>query len=422
MAWALAVPATWLLGRWLIDRGAELVLGGTPPFIGRLDVRLGPATLVALLVGAALIRWGPRLTASLPWSTFLLASWLASAGFAVALAVTDGWAALTKPLRSEHDYLAVVPAASTDLGAFVRTFTASLSEYPIHVRGHPPGLVVALTWLDRAGLGGPGWAAGLTIAAGTSALVAVGVALRALAGADGERLVRRAMPVAVLAPAAVWIATAPDAIFAGVLAWGVALLAVASTGGHRWPWALAAGALLAACPFLSYGLLPMGLLALVVPVCTRRLGPTVVAGVVVLGAIVAWAAAGFWLGDGITATHEAWNDGRASARPYGYFLLVDAVLLGALIGPAGVGGLTRPARLSREARAFVLTALAAAAIGALGGFMRGEVERIWLPLFPWVVLVAAALPGRRDRPVARGWLVAQLVTAMTVQAVVDSPW
>jgi hypothetical protein len=417
--WAIAVPLTWLLGTWMAGRGARLVLGDAPPFIGGLDLRLGPGLAPALLVSFAVVVWGPSISRRWSWPVLLLAGWVAAMAFAVTLAVSDGAAALTEPLRSPHDYLAVLPRASADLGAFVRTYTEALPGLPIHVRGHPPGMVVLLVLMDRVGLAGAGWAATLDIAGGTSALVAVAITVRRLGGAAGESVARRAMPAAVLAPAAVWIATSPDAFFAGVLAWGVALLAFASTSTtarSQLLFAVGAGLLLGTCPFLSYGLLPMGLLALVVPALTRRIGPTLIAGVVVLLTVIAWAGAGFWIGDGIAATHEAWQSGRASARPYLYFLLADLVILGALLGPAGVGGLAGMRRLPRAPRAFVVVALTAAVLGALLGFERGEVERIWLPLSAWAALAAATIGPRR------GWLVAQAATAVALQVVIASPW
>jgi hypothetical protein len=67
-------------------------------------------------------------------------------------------------------------------------------------------------------------------------------------------------------------------------------------------------------------------------------------------------------------------------------------------------------------RAFVLVALAAALTGAVLGFERGEVERIWLPLVAWAALAAATVGSRR------GWLIAQAATALGLQAIIASPW
>jgi hypothetical protein len=49
---------------------------------------------------------------------------------------------------------------------------------------------------------------------------------------------------------------------------------------------------------------------------------------------------------------------------------------------------------------------------------KAEVERIWLPFVPWLVLAVAALPlGWR-----RGALAAQAVFALALQHLVWTPW
>src|SRR5690606_11009554 len=153
------------------------------------------------------------------WSVLLVTAWVTTAAFAVALASTEGWSALIAPLRGEHEYLGVVPLVRDDPGTFLRTFTDRALDYPIHVRGHPPGVPLLLAGMDRVGLGGAGWAAALVVVVGTSAVVAVAITVRALVGAGqdgsagqaggtgrvgttGQDVVRRALPAAVLAPAA----------------------------------------------------------------------------------------------------------------------------------------------------------------------------------------------------------------------------
>jgi hypothetical protein len=50
---------------------------------------------------------------------------------------------------------------------------------------------------------------------------------------------------------------------------------------------------------------------------------------------------------------------------------------------------------------------------------KGEVERIWLPAVPFVVLATAAIVGRAQR---RIWLAAQLGLGLLLTATLDSPW
>ena len=51
-----------------------------------------------------------------------------------------------------------------------------------------------------------------------------------------------AAPFVAVAPTAIWIAVSADAYFAGVAAWGIALLALAASRTVRWPIPVAAGA------------------------------------------------------------------------------------------------------------------------------------------------------------------------------------
>ncbi|MFI9485776.1 hypothetical protein ACIG47_05250 [Promicromonospora sp. NPDC052451] len=442
-AWAVSVPLLWLVGA-LLRYGSDVpLLTGAEPFVGHWVVRTGPGILAAVVLLVAVVRYGPGLAARLPWRVLLLVSWAATAAWAVALAVITSWNELTAPVRGEHEYLPVVPSAAADPAAFLAGFVDHLPDYPIHVRGHPPGLVLLLAVLDRAGLGGPGWATALFVLAGAAAVPAVLVTLRALErgraggttrGAAAEGTARAVVPALVLAPAALWVATSADAFFAGVLAWGVAFLALASrpgNGGTRWVYAVAAGLLLGACPLLSYGLLHMGLIALAPLLLTRRVAPTVGAGAVAAGVVVAAGLGGFWVWDGIAATHAVWAP-VGNARPYLYFLLVDLAVLGAITGPAAVGGLTRLRRTGTVTRVVVGLALAAALSGALLGFERGEVERIWLPVAFWVVPAAAGLRAARGDPagaattaygpVPAAWLWAQGGLTILLDTILESPW
>ncbi len=77
---------------------------------------------------------------------------------------------------------------------------------------------------------------------------------RALADESTARL---AAPFVAVAPTAIWIAVSADGYFAGVAAWGIALLALAVPGGTApWPVVAAAGSglLLGWGIFLNYGL------------------------------------------------------------------------------------------------------------------------------------------------------------------------
>jgi hypothetical protein len=230
-----------------------------------------------------------------------------------------------------------------------------------------------------------------------------------------ERLARRAAPFLALAPFALTVATSMDALFAGVAAWGVAALAVASARCSL-ALGLVAGALLACVLYLNYGLVVVGALAIAVAVL--RPVPRVLAAAVGGGLLVValFTAAGFWWFDGVAATADRWAAGTGSERPYAYTLLGNLAVFGVLTGPA-------TAAASGWVRQRVLVVLAGAALVAVvaldvSGVTRGEVERIWLPLAPWAVVLTAALPRGWVRPA----LVAQVLVAVVVQAMLRLSW
>jgi hypothetical protein len=135
---------------------------------------------------------------------------------------------------------------------FLRTFTERLPTYNIHTQGHPPGMVLVLWTLDRVGLGGLGANLALVLAGGAASIAAVMVAVRDVAD---EATARAVAPFLVLAPAAIWWSSG-DAFFAGVSAWAVTLVILATgTEGRRSDrLALAGGVLFGATAMLSYGL------------------------------------------------------------------------------------------------------------------------------------------------------------------------
>lgn len=405
------VAGTLVWGQVLRARGG-LPIDGQPPFhtVARLLTwSMWPAVAYAAVMVVVL----PRL-ARLRWPVALGAAWVAAAGWAVSLAVTDGVGRLWTPLTTKYAYLAGLPAVGDHPLAWLRGFTHALSAYPEHVKGHPPLPVLILWALDHAGLHGPIPAAALMIGAGCAAVPAVAITVRVVAGPAHAR---RALPFLVLAPAAMFVATSMDALFLGVTAWGIALVAVAARRRAAPP-AVAGGILLGAAPYLSYALLTLGAPILVVLIAARPPRRVILAGVA--GGLVVPAAmtiAGFWWPDGVAATSGAWAASAGGNRPYGYFLLGDLAVLAAVVGPATLAGLGRLRRA--EWRAWILPAAAFVAVMALdlAGITRGEVERIWLPYAAWMVTAAATLRGP-----ARGWLAAQAGTALLMQAVMGSPW
>ncbi len=450
--WAAGIAAAFAAG-WYLRRAGLATEDRLPPLHARARER--PLTwemLPAAAVAAAAVAALPTLAARLRWRALPPLAWAASAAWTVALAAGDGWDALKAPLDAPTEYPAGLAQVRPDPLEWLRTFTERLGGYTTHVRGHPPLPTLLLWALEKAGLHGTGWAAALIIAAGTSAAAAIAVTVRCLAG---ERTARAAVPFLALAPAAVWIATAMDAFFLAVGAWGTALLALAahrSTARRRTsrqtarhtarragarsaaPAAVLAavgGVLLGCLPYLSYGLLPLFAVPLAVLLLTRPgAGVLAALGAGLAAAPAAFTLLGFWWPDGVAATLDTYLVSRGSAqRSYAYFVFANLAVLGLLTGPAtarALPGAVRAVRGAIRARAApppaAAASLAAAAlIGVLvldaSGVTRGEVERIWTPFALWAVAAAALL-----RPPARAWLAAQAATAIAVQALVLSPW
>ena len=232
-AGALLVVAAAAVGRMLLAQGVNLLLP-FPPLLAQWLPHAGPGTPVAVVVAVAVVAWGPALAAALPWPRLLAAAWAAAVVWTLGLALVDGWQrGVVERLSSGEEYLHDVPRVD-DVAGILATFadhilTNQAVHWTTHVGAHPPGVLLFYVALDRLGLGGGGPAGVVTVLVGASACVAVAVALRALGVED---VARRALPFGVLLPGAVWVGVSADGMFAAVLAWGVALLAVGA-GGPR---------------------------------------------------------------------------------------------------------------------------------------------------------------------------------------------
>lgn len=403
-----------LVGWLLIARGQNLFLG-FPPLLATWAPHVGPGTPFALVVAGLVVVRGPALAERLGWRPLLALSWAAAAAWTLALALVDGWSdGVATRLTSSQEYLHDVPAV-TDIPAMLRTFTDHiLTDQPVHwtthVGAHPPGVFLLFVWLDRIGLGGGGAAGLVVIAVGSSACAAVAVTLKALGHAD---VARRALPFAALFPGAVWVGVSADGLFAAVLAWGVALLAVGTDLS-----ALAGGALLGGTLYLSYGLVLGGLLPLAVLVLMRRLRAAAFTTAGALAVAVAFTAAGFWWFTGYADVQVIYAASAARARPYGYFVWANLAALALATGPAVLAGLGRIRALPRAVAVLVGAAVVAVALADLSGLSKAEVERIWLPFGVWLVVACAALPRRH----VRGWLVAQALLALAVNHLLFTVW
>ena len=422
---AIGIAVVWRIGQGIIRDGGDLHLRGGAVLTGAIDPLPTARVLLPLAVAAAGVLWAPTLARRLRWRRLLAGSALAAVVWAVALALTSGWGRLAEPMAGKHEYLADVGRVH-GFGSLVSTFIDSVpvgspGQWATHVAGHPPGALLSFAALDGIGLGGPGWAAALCIAGGAAAVPAVLVTVRAIADESAARAVA---PFAVLVPAAVWVATSPDAYFAGVSAWGIALLALAARKSSPLR-ALAGGLLLGLSLFLSFGLAAAGLLALaVVLVQARDLGrPGVVGvlGIAALGVAAVFAVftlGGYWWFDGIAVDTQRVMDGAAyddRIRHLHYFYAADAAAAAIAAGPAVVAGL---AGLRGRLLVLPLAAVVGMAVSDASGLVLGETERIWLPFLVWLLPATATIPLRSQR----FWLAASALLAIGVEVVVRSPW
>ncbi|WP_128376555.1 hypothetical protein [Streptomyces cavernae] len=471
LAAVLLVVAAVVVGRHLHFTYDNLHTGW-PPLYANWGPHAGPGTPAALVVAVAVVAYGPALAARLPWRALLGATWGAAMAWTWSLALIDGWQrGIAVRLTTRYEYLQVIDRFQ-DIPATLRDFTGHIllhspDNWPPHVAGHPPAATLTFVLLDRAGLGGGGWAGVWCITVGASACVAVLVAVRALAD---EALARRAAPFLVLTPAAVWMGTSADGYFAAVAAWTIAFLALAVTGHRPRLTGFVSGLLFGLTCYLSYGLTLFAVIAGAVlllggPRRTRPL-PYALAGVTLVPLVFTLAGFNWW--EAYRLLVERYYQGAGGIRPYGYWVWANLACTVLIVGPATVAGLRRTgaallgslARLKARSPAnapedgvrtddrhgtavrtgsalrrrvvpragwsvtcpdvrlalLVTAAFAALLIADLSGMSKAETERIWLPFALWLPAACAFL----TRP--RAWLTAQAALALLLNHLLMTGW
>jgi methylthioxylose transferase len=404
---------------------------GAAPVFGWFEAHVGWGTGPAIALGLAAVAWGPLVAQRLSWRILLLASWATSCGWALSLAMIDGWhRGFAGRLTDKDEYLSQVPSI-TDIPEMLRTFSSRILDFQpnswiTHVSGHPPGALLTFVWLDRIGLGGGAWAGLLCLLVGSSAAAAIPITLRALLD---EQTARRAAPFVAVAPTAIWIAVSADGYFAGVTAWGIALLAVAVRGKVRWPAIVAAGAgmLLGWAVFLSYGLTLMAFPALAVLVCASdwraALRAFVTATVVAAAVAAAFSATGFCWFDGYSLVQQRYWQGIARDRPFQYWGWANLASAVCAIGVGSVAGIGRVFDLTAIRRRsglhlLMLAMLVAIVCADVSLLSKAETERIWLPFSVWLT----AAPALLSPASARLWLAVNVIGALLVNSLIFTRW
>jgi len=419
--------ALWLCLDWRdrleADAGQPLFIGASP-FSGSWGTVPWSSVLIPVAVVALVVALGPWIADRSRWGLVLGGAAIGQIGLTAALAIPDGWIALRDHLTSGNTgYLVNVPLVGSP-GAFLSGFTRNIGQYHTHGRGHPPGLILVLWLLDRVGLGGAGVAAGLCLAGGALATVAALAATRSLAG---EAVARRAVPFVVLVPAAA-VATNFDLVYSAFSAGALATLVLATGAAGRRSTCLAAAAgVLFGCSLLgSYGLVLFAVPVAAVVAYRRRwplLVPFAAAAGAVLALPVAW---GFWWLDGLAATRGQYFRGLGTARPGGPFAVLDLVALAAILGPAALVALVgyRDRRLLPVVGGVGFAIL----LALMSQMSKGEVERIWQPFVPWLVLPCGLMALRLDAARPGSWrrgrtlLAVQGAVAVGLAVFLRSPW
>jgi hypothetical protein len=413
LVWTALILVAALWGRSLNATGHRLYVDA-PPLTARIDPVASAWAIPAVVLALATVALGPWVATRLRWRLVLLVAAGVAAAWAGSLALARGPQELIRPLLAHTDYLTAVETVSSP-GNFLAGFTDRIGTYPAHVRAHPPGMVVVLWGLARLGLSSPGWAAALLIAGGAAAVPAVLIAVRTIAG---EARARAAAPFVALAPTATAVATSADALFAGVGAWAVTLvvLAVGRADARAAFLAAAGGVLFGMTLLLTYGGILFGVVAAPAIVARRPAGPAALAATVAVLVVLAAALFGFWWPDGLAASVGQYEAGVSRFRPYPYFLIANLAAFAVVLGPATAAGLA--SLRHRGTWLLVGGGVLAVLLADLSGLSKGEVERIWLPFAPWMLLSAAALPHVR----ARAWLGANAITALAIAAMLRTPW
>ncbi|CAA9370605.1 MAG: hypothetical protein AVDCRST_MAG47-1185 [uncultured Nocardioidaceae bacterium] len=421
---AIGLPRWW---EWEVYSHSTPDPSNVPPLHSLWEPKVGPGTVPALLIALLGWRYGPSLAERLSWSRLLVASYVVGVAWLFALAYVDGAEGVTRVLGNPYEYLETARTV-TDVPAMIDEYVSRIpyaaepDNWVTHIAGHPPGALLFFVVLDRLGLGGDDAAAVVVILIGATVPAAVLSTLRTL---GAEPAARRAAPFLTLGPAAVWMAVSADAVFAAVAAWGLAALAVAATrrtSAALVGWSVLAGVVLGSCLLLSYGLALLGFLALAVLAAGRSWRPLPVAAISATAPILAMAAFGYTLWEAFPVLRERYLDGLAADRPATYWWWGNLAALCLSAGPVLGAALGRLAALGRQADRTVLL-LAGAAVATIvaadaSGMSKAEVERIWLPFVPWLLVATAVLPGRW-----RQWgLALQLVCALVVQHLLYTSW
>jgi methylthioxylose transferase len=383
-----------------------------PPFVARYDPHVDPLAAVMVLCFAGAVVLAPRLLTARAFGLWAFAMTLV---LRLALAAGGGgagisaWWEVFDPARSyeaANEYLPALGGLEWGPRFFLDRFAETVPAYPVHVAGHPPGLLLTLHTL---GITSPGGMAALCIGVG-----ALSVPLTYRLGREllDERRARIAALLLAFAPGAmIFGATSADAVYLTL-----GLLAAWPLASRSWR-ARAVGAVaLAVASFFAWSLLAVGAWAAIVTLRREGRRAALALSALCAAALLAfyallYGATGFDPLGTLRATEDVYRAGIASMRPYWYWLLGSPTAFLVVLGLP----ITWYALRARHTLALAIFAVIAFA--AVMGFTKAETERIWLFFAPFVCLAAAS----RDIPL-RPVLVLLAGQAMAWELAFDTVW
>jgi len=140
--------------------------------------------------------------------------------------------------------------------------------------------------------------------------------------------------------------------------------------------------------------------------------------------VLVFAVLGFSYLEALPAIRDRYFEGVGGRRPWAYWMWGDLAALAFSAGPIAFAGVAQLSRARfRDPGARTVAWLSGAGVAMvlladLSQMSRAEVERIWLPFVPWLLLSCALLP----EPWRRRGLVVQVVLALAVQHLLLTGW
>ncbi len=372
-----------------------------PPFLMTWRPQVDPLAVVSVGVLALGVLATPVLVARVR-SRLLFAGALYLLALALGLSLNlaragaDGWwkvfaTGAHGSFEGRFEYLPALSLLGHGAGYYLSHFASLFPYMTTHVKGNPPGPLIALYLL---GVSGPAALGALCIGLGAlSAPLAYDLG-RQLGGEHRGRI------------AGVLTAFSPAILLFGVTSVDYAFatfgLVVACLLVRRGVGPLVAGSIAAACASLFSWLL-LAIPAWSAVVVLRRFGwrrAVVVAAatgaaVIAVNALLALAY-GYDPLSALRATETVYHHGAAATRPYSFWLFGSPTAWAVMLGLPLTWLALRSASVGDPA-AVALWALVL--VSSLLGFTKAETERIWLPFVPLAcVAAAAATPSWRLRP------------------------